>query len=304
MDRSITPLELLRLWRAYTEFKAPLLSPSTISRDYHAIERRIVTMTRIASTLADAREMKDWLLSQFARETTRRTIQQFGAACKWGVTEELIGCNPFDGLQRYLVPPRRMQTDTHTAFELKERDAIIKAFSESDSFYTPWVSFLFKTGCRPEEARALQWKHVASDFSQLHICEAWPVDTNIRQGTKNYRATRFPCNLSLQLFLRTQLNDLSEAPGPNQSLFLSPTGKPFDYRRFQQRHWQPMVEKLVKKEKVAFYLPQYHARHTFITELVRQGIELKDISYLCRVSVAVLMRFYVSPSRAVEIPEF
>lgn len=303
MDRSITPLELFRLWRAYVEFKEPLVSPSTVARDYHAIEKRIVLMRKLAPELTDAREMRAWLLSQFARETTRRTIQQFGAACKWAVSEDELRWNPFEGLQRYLVPLRRMQTDTHTAFELKERDAIISAFALEDEFYARWVTFMFRTGCRPEEARALRWKHIASDFSQIHICEAWPVDTNILQGTKNYQATRFPCNDGLQLFLRTLHKDQRE-PDRDDLLFTSPTGKPFDYRRFQLRHWQPLVERLVDRGKVAFYLPQYHCRHTFITQLVRSGMDLKDISYLCRVSVATLMRFYVSPSRAVEVPEF
>ncbi|MEO0348822.1 MAG: tyrosine-type recombinase/integrase [Cyanobacteria bacterium P01_A01_bin.15] len=246
--------------------------------------------------------MRDWLLGQFARETTRRTIQQFGAACKWAVSEDMLGENPFDGLQRYLVPLRKMQTNTHTAFELLERDAIIEAFAAEDEFYTWWVAFLFKTGCRPEEARALKWKHIAVDFSQIHICEAWPVDTNILQGTKNYQATRFPCNYSLQLFLCTLHGQTSHEP--DDYLFKSVTGRPFDYRRFQLRHWQPLVEKLVVHGKVAFYMPQYHCRHTFITQLVRSGLGLKDISYLCRVSVATLMRFYVSPSRTVEVPHF
>ncbi|MEM7067131.1 MAG: tyrosine-type recombinase/integrase [Cyanobacteria bacterium P01_B01_bin.77] len=259
-------------------------------------------MRKTAPELADARDMRNWLLSQFARETTRRTIQQFGAACKWAVAEDMLGSNPFDGLQRYLVPLRKMRTHTHTAFELEERDAIIAAFNTEDAFYARWVTFMFCTGCRPEEARALKWKHVASDFSQIHICEAWPVDTNIRQGTKNYQATRFPCNESLQLFLRTLHAQTSHEP--EDHLFKSVTGKPFDYRRFQLRHWQPLVERLASCGKVAFYLPQYHCRHTFITQLVKSGMELKDISYLCRVSVATLMQFYVSASRTVEVPEF
>ncbi len=47
-------------------------------------------------------------------------------------------------------------------FYKQERDLIIQTF-ESDryySYYTPYVQFLFFTGCRPSEAIALQWKHI------------------------------------------------------------------------------------------------------------------------------------------------
>ncbi len=64
-----------------------------------------------------------------------------------------------------------------------------------------------------------------------------------------------------------------------------------------------MVEELVDKGHIAFYLPQYNMRHTFITEALKH-MKVKDVSYLCRVSVEVLMKHYASRSREIEVPEF
>ena len=103
-----------------------------------------------------------------------------------------------------------------------------------------------------------------------------------------------------KLFLQ-QLAD-KRLPGP--WLLPSVKGGPFDYKNFQSRHWKPLVEKLVSDRKVAFYFSEYHARHTFITELVKKGIDEQDISYICRTSVAMIQRCYASQSRNVSVPEF
>ncbi|MEM1281833.1 MAG: tyrosine-type recombinase/integrase, partial [Cyanobacteria bacterium P01_H01_bin.152] len=185
----------------------------------------------------------------------------------------------------------------------------IEAFERDDPFYADWVKFLFLSGCRPEEASALKWGDVASDFSEILINKALPVDTRIEQPTKTYRSTRFPCNSQMKTLLqglwdKNYSDGLSPADFSNSWLLPSFKGGPFDYKNFQSRHWKPLVEKLVSDRKVAFYFSEYHARHTFITELVKKGIDEQDISYICRTSVAMIQRCYASQSRQVSVPEF
>ncbi|MEM6353453.1 MAG: tyrosine-type recombinase/integrase [Cyanobacteria bacterium P01_D01_bin.14] len=252
-----------------------------------------------APELQSGREVRRWLLDQYSTETARRTLVQMQAAYRWAQFEGRATWNPFEGLTRYLTV-RRQTEDSYAAFTLSERDAIIQAFDRHRVVYAPWVRFLFLTGCRPEEAAALRWEHISGDCAELMIKEAAPNDTGFIQPTKTYQATRFPCNRKLQALLRSQRPWPLE---PKQRVFTSVTGKRFDYTNFQRRQWRPMVEALVAEGEVAFYLSQYHARHTFITEMVKRS-DLKDVSYLCRVSVQTLTKHYLSRAREIEVPEF
>ncbi len=297
--RPITVDRLQDIWAQYVDFRRPQVAPSTVARDYHKITRRLEKMTLDAPDLQTGDEVRDYLLGRYSHETTRRTIQQFQAASRWAVFNGWLPVNPFEGLMRYLPRPRT-NPKSWAAFTTAERDTIIRAFESHAAFYAPWVKFGFWTGSRPEEMYALRWKHIASNFSEVLIYEATPIDVGLTQHTKNHRTTRFPCNARLQSLLR------SLRPFPcdrNEFVFHGVESPRLNYHNFQTRHWRPMVEGLVEEGAIAFYLPQYNMRHTFITEALKH-MKVKDVSYLCRVSVEVLLKHYASRSRELEVPEF
>lgn len=299
---TLRPLNLSKLqviWAQYVEFRKPQVAVSTVRRDYHKITQRLKVMKTEAPYIESGDDVRDWMLSRYSQETTRRTIQQLQAASRWAVFKGWLPKNPFEDVMRYL-PKSRAGPASWAAFTTVERDLIISTFEAHDAFYAPWVKFGFWTGCRPEESHALRWKHIAADFSQILIYEAHPIDVNITKETKNYKTTRFPCNQRLQSLLRSQ------RPFPcdrNEFVFHGVESPRLNYNNFQTRHWRPIVEGLVEAGHVAFYLPQYNMRHTFITEALKH-MKTKDVSYLCRVSVDVLLKHYASRSREIEIPEF
>jgi integrase len=213
---------------------------------------------------------------------------------------DLIQRNPFDGIHTQLRQ-RKRSPRAWAAFTSTERDLIIQEFDHCLPWASPWVKFLFWTGSRPEEGAALKWEHVSSDCTELLICEALPVDMAESQSTKNYKVTRFPCNARLQRLLRSQ-----RPIDWHRNGFVLPArkGGRFDYHNFQTKHWRPMVQDLCDRGLVAFYLPQYHCRHTFITEGLRAGISVPDMSYLVRTSTTVLYRHYVDRTRVITVPEF
>jgi integrase len=297
--RPITVAQLETIWGEYVEHRRPQVAPSTIARDYHRITKRLKTMQTKAPDLATGDQVRDYLLDVYSHETARRTIVQLQAATRWAVFRGWLSGNPFEGVMRYM-PKVRPSQNSWAAFTVAERDLIIATFESHDAFYAPWVKFGFWTGCRPEESYALRWKHIASDFSQILIYEATPIDVRITQHTKNYRTTRFPCNARLKSLLR------SIKPFPcdrNEFVFHGIESAQLNYHNFQTRHWRPIVEALVESGHISFYLPQYNMRHTFITEAVKH-MEVKDVSYLCRVSPETLLKYYVSRSRELEVPEF
>lgn len=297
--RAISLRQLLKLWTDYSEFRKPQIAKSTYQRDYQKITRRLQRLQKEAPYLETAIEIRDWLLKHYSAESARRTLQQFNACGRWAMESDLLKTNPFEGLQRH-IRPKRPSDRAWAAFTTQERDRIIQEFEAADPYYAPWVKFLFYTGCRPEEAAALKWEHIAPDCSEVLICEALPVDMKEAQSTKNYQSTRFPCNSRLQRLLR----EVRPEPCDRQQyVFPGMEGQRMNYHNFQTRHWKPLVERLVKAGQVAFYLSQYHCRHTWITEGLNH-LSVQDVSYLARVSPQVLYRHYAGRSRRVLVPEF
>lgn len=245
-------------------------------------------------------QVRDWLMENYAPETSRRTLVLINAAFRWAVESDMTIKNPFEGLQRQIKKKKAGDT-AWAAFTTTERDRIIAAFEHDHPFYAPWVKFLFWTGARPEEAAGLQWLHVAMDYSEIFFRQAWPADMPTIQPTKNGKTTRFPCNNRLRGLLAEMY------PGPSKHrdglVFNARTGGRFHYTNFQTRYWRPTVQALVQRGEVACYLTQYHCRHTFITESLNH-LSVADVSYLCRVSTQVLYQHYAGRSRNIDIPEF
>lgn len=298
--RIISLRRLCDLWSQYSEFRKPQLAPSTYKRDYGKISRRLEKLQTEAPDLNNAIAIRDWLLANYSQETARRTLVQLNAACKWAMHSDLIEKNPFDGVTRQLQT-RKRSPKQWAAFTAIERDRIIQEFDADSHWAAPWVKFLFWTGTRPEEAAALRWEHVSSDCTELLISEAFPVDMPEPQSTKNYKVTRFPCNARLQRLIRSQK---PRNWSRNGLVFPARRGGRFDYHGFQTRYWRPLVLDLCDRGLVAFYLSQYHARHTFITEGLKAGIPVADMAYLCRVSTTVLYRHYLDRTRSITVPEF
>lgn len=297
-DRHITPKRLVDLWENYSAFRKGQISPSTYKRDYAKIANRIAKMRSAAPYLETSIEIRDWLLTHYASETARRTLVQFNACCQWAMESDIIRTNPFRGLPRHI---RQKKSElVFAAFSIQERDIIIQEFDVSYPFYAPWVKFLFWTGCRPEEAAALRWQHISKACDELLFIEAFPVDMNEPQATKNRQSTRFPCNSRLQRLLRSRMVEPVE---PQQFVFQGVLGGRFNYHNFQTRYWRPLVTSLAEEGRISFYLSQYHCRHTWITEALNH-LSVADVSYLARVSTTVLYKHYAGRSRRILIPEF
>ena len=97
---TITPISTSKvpfteLWEKYTQYKAPQVSASTLTRDYGKIAKRLKLMP---TTVDDGVGARDWLLSKYSNEVTRRTWVQLNACCKWAVKSGLISENSFEAM--------------------------------------------------------------------------------------------------------------------------------------------------------------------------------------------------------------
>ena len=293
--RAITPAKLAALWTPYTAFRAKQLAASTIKIDY---ARTASAIARLPKSLASAVEIRDWLLSCRSAEHTRRLIQQFNACCEWACGSEPYDRNPFLGMAKQLRVTKNHE-NLWTAFEAEERDIIIQAFEDQDPFYVPWVKFLFWTGCRPAEAAALKWENIKLDLSEIHFAHAAPIGCEV-QKTKTKRDRFFPVNNRLRIFL---IAIRPSAANREEFVFFGEKGGRMEYHNFQQRHWKPLVEGLVKKGEVFRYMPQYHCRHTWIT-LALDHMSVSDCAYFSGNSPDIIYKHYASRKRDTKIPEF
>ncbi|WAL61226.1 Arm DNA-binding domain-containing protein [Thermocoleostomius sinensis] len=301
---------LLDLWEKYTQFQQAHLEETTIIRDYGKIEKRIRKFPK--PYLEDAIAIQAHLLSEFAAETAKRTLKQLSACCNWAIRKKLISENPFKELAQE-VKTKKASKVSRKPFSKECVAAIISAFEHntycskyspiSHSYYAPYVKFLFHTGCRPEEAIALKWKHV--EKNQIYICEAVATDVRIRKTTKTDTPRYFPINFPINEELRAIFEAVRpEHPDPNSLVFPARRGKELDTHNFLNRVWKPVVEKLVEAGKVKEYLPQYNCRHTFITLCLESGIISRRVADWCGTSVAVIEEHYAGAIAHIQVPSF
>jgi integrase len=130
---------------------------------------------------ASARGFVDYLKKKVAMRTAKDYLILVQALWKWAMEKHGLKQNPWAGLVAGVKPPRKQKVKP---FAIAEVQAIQAAFRADLHYchYADFVTFLFGTGCRFGEAVALQWKHIADDFSTVWIGES--VSRGVRKTTK------------------------------------------------------------------------------------------------------------------------
>lgn len=281
-------LDLISLWESYTKFKEKSLASSTLKKEFTRVRNELNRLP--TQRLSDARIIRNHLIERLTPDASRRVLLQIKACCNWAEDEGLIKSNPF---VRFRLP-QKVQT-SREPFSRAERDLIIDAFSKNPfyNYYTPFVSFLFWTGCRTSEAIALRWSDIDPDLNSITFSEA--VVDGIRKGTKTHRIRRFPTNQALKSLLQ-QIKP--EGCLADQLVFPSPQGLTIDPHNFLNRAWRKVVGTLPIK-----YRPQYSTRHTFITLCLENGVQVTQIAAWVGNSPSVIWSNYAGLVNTVKVPE-
>jgi len=299
--------KLDELWQRYTEYKqAQGLEETTIVRDYGKIAKRFKEFPTL--DVERGAEIEAHLLKRYAAETAKRTLKALSGCCNWAVKRKLINANPFDGMAREIVS-KKPSKRSRKAYSPQERDIIIRAIENDTysskysplkhSYYASFVKFMFFTGCRPEDAIALKWKHITS--SHVIFTEAMATDVRIRKDGKTHTIRMFKINAQLRAIL-----ELVKPEGkidPEALVFPARNGKEIHTQNFLNRVWRPVVQKLVEAGKVRECLPLNNCRHSFITQMMDAGIDPKDIAPLVGNSPETIYKNYASRKADFDIPE-
>jgi site-specific recombinase XerD len=120
------------------------------------------------------------------------------------------------------------------------------------------------------------------------------------KGTKTGTIRIFPVNEQLEECLR-------KAPIYNNKdldlVFPSFEGKYIDLHNFTNRVFKPVVKKLIELGEIENDLTTYSLRHTFITQMVRKGIDISTIANLVGNSPETILEHYLNANKGITLPD-
>jgi integrase len=294
---TIDDASIKTLWSKYTDYKRSQLSQTTIAKDFERITQHIDRFP--SENLADAVAIRDHLIKSSSPNTAKRVLTQLGAASNWAVKSGLIAINPFLGMAADIRAPKKNGSDEIHPFSPTERDLIIQRFRDDGSHYAALVEFLFRTGCRPSEAIALQWRHITLGYRSIIFDQAVTIGENglqVKQGLKTQERREFPCGDGLKSFIALIEPNLKD---PKQFIFRSPKGKLIDFQNFASREWKPTIKKLGIADR-----NPYQMRHSYITYCLDSGLDAKDVAKLVGNSPEMIYRHYAGAKKDLIAPDF
>jgi integrase len=287
--RKITK-EIKMLFPRFKDYKSKFLNPNTIDiyDDYLAI------INRFPDYLDTAADIRDWLLDRYAAETSRRCLQYMEACYTWAVSSELAKHNPFTKLPD--IP--KSAYNRREVFSITDRDHIIATFKQQDPYWETFIWFLFKTGCRFEEAVALQVKHIQDNCKIIKIQQAIAASGRITPA-KTMLNRKFPCNEPM----RQRLQVITAGKPGDDWLFPTFTGTRISGSNFLYRHWKPLVSNSLAQGRIEQCLPVSHTRHTFITLASANGMKVQELAKIVGNSPKTIWEHYAAASD-IRVPEF
>jgi integrase len=300
-----TELNLLLLWQRYKVAKKNLVAATTQKGDWPEVDRALnfVSPESLDFTASSASLLLAELLERYAASTVRKVLLYARAANCWAIEEELLAKNFYSRLFKG-IPKSQKDGRSRKCFEKHEIEHILAAFASNEfvskfsvhphSHYTGYVKFLALTGFRPEEAIALTW----DDFRNSRIIVSRAYSQAILKSTKTYESRNFPINSQLDKLLQS-------LPRTQNLIFPAPEGSYINQHNFGERYWKPIVKKLVAAGKVSEYLPTYNLRHSWITRMLRSGLDIATVAKLAGNKPDTIMKHYLAAqTQNLVLPEF
>lgn len=193
------------------------------------------------------------------------------------MAEEIVDRDPFPALKW----PRseRLPPDP---FMAEERDKILAEVYTKQALYYPFVYTMFFTGMRPSEAAALRLSDVNLEHRTISITKSRHLGADAAPKTAHSRRL---------ISVSQEIIDLLGAirlpwQTPESHVFYNKfSGGPLDPNQWARVYWKGFCEGVR-------YRKFYSTRHTFITETVRRGENLKAVADYCGTSVTMIEKNY------------
>ncbi len=207
---------------------------------------------------SDARAFVKYLRTKVSERSVKNYVILVQSCWIWA--GKPLPDNPWHGVLKQIKPAPKQKVKPFTAEEIQR---ILEEFRGDRHYqhYTDFVTFLFGTGCRFGEVAALQWKHIADDYSTVWIGES--VSRGVRKSTKTGKArTVMLTGKVAELLVGRKPKECK----PNDLVFPAPQGEEINDRGFRRRAWKKVLEKLGIE-----YRKPYATRHTAISHALANG---------------------------------
>ncbi|MBP0011453.1 tyrosine-type recombinase/integrase, partial [Roseofilum sp. Belize Diploria] len=247
------------LWDKYKLRSQAKTSPTTQKSVWREIDRAIAALPSSALRLENIKQLGGEYLKIRKASTAHRHFESLQPAIRVVL--------PDIRLKEQLPKKVKKPIQFFTPNEVR---VILEAFE--GNHYERYVTFLAATGCRPEEAIALNPSDISSS-SQGTECT---FDKAFSKGilsryTKNYLVRTIPISeMAIQAIADSQ-QDL---------IFSSPTGEHIIQNNFLNREWKPLIKPMAQSGEIRRYLPPYALRHSFISNMYHRGVPLPTIAWL------------------------
>jgi len=161
---------------------------------------------------------------------------------------------------------------TVRAMNQKQIEEYLDCCASNEPYYYPFFAFLFNTGCRSGEAFGLTWDNIDFDNGMITFSKA------MRKGrmgdVKNQQQRTVEVAPEILTMLRTLQAQQKEhgafrVKGP---VFLSISGG-----HMPQSTIDNVNRRIIKRTGLPYFNP-HKTRHTFITESLRRGADLRQVS--------------------------
>ena len=296
----------VEIWEQYKDRNKDRIAKTTQRKKWKVFDRYLANTPKEVLTTDKAKEFIDYLLNIYARGTLDSLLTgTLYPAINEAIERDEIKSNDYPS-----VKYKSKNKSNIECFEPDELKAIIEAFYSDEfshpnsrfkhSYYAPMVEFLALTGCRPSEAHALTWNDIKRKKSKTFIRfnKAYTANTAMPH-TKTREVRLFPCNQQLI----DLLNQMPKISNPNNLVFPSTNGGYISQTNFRNRTWNTVVKGLVKQGKVDRYLKPYAIRHSFITRMVREGVDVASIASLVGNSAKIILENYLASRKDFDLPE-
>ena len=217
-------------------------------------------------------------------ETIRRTMTMLQGMFARAVEWQVVATNPVKAVRK---PPSKRQHAVRAVppHRVELLRATLLAKDRAD--HATLISVLAYAGVRPEEALALEWRHVRE---RTLLVEQKNVDGEIVTGQKTDRPPR---TVELLAALRKDLREHRlrvGRPADDALIFPTPRGAPWrdhDYRNWRRRTFQPHAKPCGLSSR------PYDLRHSLASLRIQEGrLSIVEIAEQLGHSPAMTLRTY------------
>jgi len=308
-EKSPTEITIKQIWENYLKIKGDSSAASTQRVSHAPIDKWIRHIPEEKLGISYLDEHVAILKGMYGKVSISTMFRTFKAACNLAVKTKLIEYNPYAVYDQIFITVTKGER-SRKPFEPHEVELILAAFKtdrfvtrkfNKHSYYYPFVRFLALTGCRPEDAIALTQSDLFESQGRevIRFSKAY-CDDELKE-TKTGTIRMFPINRELKECL--ELAPIHNNQKGLNLVFPSEDGGYINLHTFTSRIFKVVVKNLYLKGEIKNQLPTYHLRHTFITQMIRKGIDIATIANLVGNSSETILNNYLGANQGIELPE-